>query len=74
MLKKKFCLRLSRGRKRKSEKGLFSAESMKKAVEDVTKHKLSLKKAAEKNNVKHQTLARYVKITQNNKSNEKMFL
>jgi hypothetical protein len=63
---------MSRGRKRKSEKGLFSAESMKRAVEDVTKHKLSLKKAAEKNNVKHQTLARYVKITQNNKSNEKM--
>jgi hypothetical protein len=63
---------MSRGRKRKSEKGLFSAESMKRAVKDVIKHKLSLRKAAEKNNVKHQTLARYVKMTQNNKSNEKM--
>lgn len=61
---------MSRGRKRKSEKGLFSAESMKSAVQDVIKHKLSLRKAAEKNNVKHQTLARYVRKTRNSEGNE----
>ncbi|XP_044764429.1 uncharacterized protein LOC123320994 [Coccinella septempunctata] len=61
---------MSRGRKRKSDKGLFSADSMKQAVKDVIVHNLSLRKAAEKNNVKHQTLARYVKKTQDTKGNK----
>lgn len=57
---------MSRGRKRKSDKGLFAPESMKRAVEDVLVNKYSLRKAAERNSVKHQTLARYVKKSQQN--------
>ncbi|XP_022204364.2 uncharacterized protein LOC111060980 [Nilaparvata lugens] len=55
---------MSRGRKRKSEKGQFSAESMKNAVIAVLRGedgvKLSIRKAAQKYGLKFQTLQRYV--------------
>ncbi|KAB0803423.1 hypothetical protein PPYR_00393 [Photinus pyralis] len=52
---------MSRGRKRKTEKGNFSEASMKRAVEEVVRHNVSLRVAASNNNVKFQTLFRYVK-------------
>lgn len=56
---------MSRGRKRKSQKGLFSEECMRTAVRQVLIGeggvKLSLRKAAEENGLSFQTLQRYVK-------------
>lgn len=44
--------------------GCLPQKNMKKVVEDVLVNKLSLRKAAERNCVKYQTLARYVKKSQ----------
>lgn len=46
--------------------GCLPQKNMKKVVEDVLVNKLSLRKAAERNCVKYQTLARYVKKSQEN--------
>ncbi|KAG5861868.1 hypothetical protein JTB14_002082 [Gonioctena quinquepunctata] len=55
---------MSRGRKRKSQKGLFLEEDMKRAVRQVLIGeggvKLSLRKAATDNGISFQTLRRYV--------------
>ncbi|KAB0790122.1 hypothetical protein PPYR_15343 [Photinus pyralis] len=53
--------KMSRGRKRKTEKGNFSEASMKRVVEEVVRHNVCLRVAASNNNVKFQTLFRYVK-------------
>lgn len=52
---------MARGRKRKSDKGSFTDEQMRNAVEAVITGNLSLRATAEKFGVKFQTLARYVK-------------
>lgn len=56
---------MSRGRTRKTQKGTFSEESMKKAVRQVLigegGTKFSLRKAALENGLSFQTLQRYVK-------------
>lgn len=61
---------MSRGRKRKSQKGTFSEENMRQAVRQVligdNGVKLSLRKAAQENGVSFQTLQRYVKKTRCN--------
>lgn len=62
---------MSRGRKRKTDKGMFSEDSMRQAVEAVLTggingHKLSLREAALEYNVKFQTLFRYVKKAREN--------
>lgn len=49
------------GRKRKSDKGSFTDEQMRNAVEAVITGNLSLSATAENVGVKFQTLARYVK-------------
>ena len=43
------------------KKGQFLPGEMKLAVEDVLKHKKSIRKAAKENNVDRTTLARYIK-------------
>lgn len=48
------------GKKKKSTKGLFTEAAMKNAVKDVISNHMSLREAAERNDVKFQTLARYV--------------
>lgn len=75
LLNSKFYIRviihfqMSRGRKRKSQKGTFSEEDMRRAVRQVLVGeggiKLSLRKAAAQNRVSFQTLQRYVKKEQN---------
>ncbi|KAJ8909637.1 hypothetical protein NQ315_015329 [Exocentrus adspersus] len=53
-------LKMARKRIRKSDKGSFTDEQMRKAVEEVLKNNTTLRNAAEMYNVKYQTLARYV--------------
>lgn len=62
---------MSRGRKRKTDKGTFSEDSMKQAVEavlkgDINGRKVSLREAALQYHVKYQTLFRYVKKSREN--------
>ncbi|KAJ8964067.1 hypothetical protein NQ314_005150, partial [Rhamnusium bicolor] len=52
---------MTRGRKRKTDKGSFKEEQMKRAGLQVIEQGSSLRKAADQNNVKFQTLASYVK-------------
>ncbi|KAK4872195.1 hypothetical protein RN001_016319 [Aquatica leii] len=57
---------MSRGRKRKTDKGTFSEDSMRQAVEtvlkdDINRRKVSLRETALQYHVKYQTLFRYVK-------------
>lgn len=67
-----FCFRsnMSRGRKRKTDKGSFTEEAMRRAVQavlvGVNGKKLSLRQAAAENGLKFQTLQRYVKKEQLN--------
>lgn len=51
---------MARGRKRKSDRGSFTKEQMKSAVNDVIENNVSLRNAAEQYNLKFQTFARYV--------------
>jgi hypothetical protein len=56
-----FAIDMARGRTRKTDKGSFNENDMRQAVRKVSVNKLSIRKAAILHNVKHQTLARYVK-------------
>ncbi|KAJ8931695.1 hypothetical protein NQ314_015342 [Rhamnusium bicolor] len=57
---------MARGRKRKTDKGSFKEEQMKRAVLQMIEQGSSLRKAADQNNVKFQTLASYVKRQKQN--------
>lgn len=63
---------MSRGRVRKTNKGQFTEDQMKNAVRQVIQDKLSLREAAERNGVKFQTLARYVKKKKSNPTVESL--
>lgn len=54
---------MSRGRKRKTDKGSFSEETMRRAVMDVIENKMSLRQAAKEYDLKLTTLHRYITKT-----------
>lgn len=61
---------MARGRQRKSTKGQFDEQSMRAAVRAVIEEKISLREAAERYNLKFQTVYEYVKRQKQNSTKE----